>query len=194
VPNTTEGELINMSVLVPFRAFNRSRKPRIGGKTIGTTTTYVNVDSPRVKRDLSKVSAIGSFVQAGIPFFSADDGVVLTGCVVTPTGVNNQVAISAGRVKNAAGVESAVSAGTVTLVPNAGFPIVSLVVVNADTGAIVAAGVAGAATAGTDRDAALFNHTALPATPADRIALAHVYLPQSNAAVIPAANIIDVRP
>ena len=183
---------------------NRSQKFDIGGKTIapatgasGTgagATAFVNVDNPRVARDLARHTTLGALIAGvGVPFFTADDGVVLQGCQVTPTAVAGQVSVAPGVVQTAAGASVTVAGGTLTLTDPATNPILSLVAVNTTNGAL--AEIAGAETANLTATRALFFHDTLSAIviPANRIVLAHVFQP-AVPVVISATNIIDTRP
>ena len=192
-----------MSTFVGVRKLNRSQKFDIGGKTIAPATgaagsgsgatAFVNVDNPRVARDLARHTTLGALlVGAGFPFFQGDDGFVLQGCAVTPTGVNNQVAVAAGVIQTAAGTSVTVAGGNLTLTSGAN-PSISLVAVNTGSGALVE--ITGTATAGLTRDRALFGHETFSAItiPASRIVLAHVFVPAA-AAPIPASAVLDTRP
>lgn len=193
-----------MSTFVGVRKLNRSQKFDIGGRTIAPATgasgsgagatAFVNVDNPRVARDLARHTTLGALLLgAGIPFFQGDDGFVLQGCAVTGTATNNQVNVAPGVIQTAAGASVTVAGGNLTLTPGAS-PLISLVAVNTGSGALVE--IAGTATAGLTRDRALFGHETFSAItiPASRIVLAHVYLAASQAAPVAATTILDTRP
>jgi hypothetical protein len=183
-----------MSTFVGLRGLARQTKFDIGGKSfVSGKTTWLNVDNPRVARDLARHSAIGQSVQVGLSFFTGDDGVVAQGCAVTPTGVAGQVSVAAGVITRASGANVTVAGGTLTLTDPTTNPILSLVAVNTTNGALVE--IAGAETAGLTATRALFFHETLQAItiPADRVVLAHVFQP-AVPVIIPATSIIDTRP
>lgn len=193
-----------MSTFVGVRKLNRSQKFDIGGRTIAPATgaagsgagatSWVNIDNPRVNRDLARHMTLGSLIAGvGPGFFTGDDGTVLQGCAVTPTGVAGQVSVAPGVIQTVAGVSVNVAGGTLTLTDPATNPILSLVAVNTSNGALVE--IAGAETAGLTATRALFFHETLSTTviPASRIVLAHVFQP-AVPVIIPAASLIDTRP
>jgi hypothetical protein len=127
-----------MSTLVPLRAFNRSQKFDIGAKSVSpSSTVYVNVDSPRVQRDLARHAAIGALLQVGPSFFQADDGYVTGGGKVSSRATTLVLDVSPVAWVNAAkvaGVQS--TAGTATLgAADATNPRIDVVVVDTTTGA-----------------------------------------------------------
>lgn len=187
-----------MSILVPIRAFSRSQKYDIGGKSISPTrTTYVNVEGGRSQRDLSRHSAIGAVLQVGPAFFQNDDGTVDGGGVVTTRATTLVVDISAVRWTSAAKVAGNAAAGTATLgAADATNPRIDAIVVNTGTG--VYSVVAGTATAGasltpTRPGAASTFLAGLAAIPASSIALAYILVP-ATATTLLQTNVLDVRP
>jgi hypothetical protein len=188
-----------MSTLVPLRAFNRSQKFDIGAKSVSpSSTVYVNVDSPRVQRDLARHAAIGALLQVGPSFFQADDGYVTGGGKVSSRATTLVLDVSPVAWVNAAkvaGVQS--TAGTATLgAADATNPRIDVVVVDTTTGAFSV--IAGTATAGASlsptRPGAASTYLAgVPAISANKIALAYVLLPPTATTVL-AANVLDVRP
>lgn len=178
-----------MSLIVPFRSYNRKRSARVGGKSFtDSKATYVNVDNPRVKRDLAARSAIGSFFVAGNAFEQLDDGVVDAGGKVTTRATTLVVDISAVNATRANGTKVSNAADTVTIgAADATNPRIDLVALNTASPDIVV--VAGTATAG----ATLNNLSGKPAVPANRIALAYILVP-ATATTLVQTNVVDVRP
>lgn len=188
-----------MSVLVSFRNYNRSQRVRVGGKVLNATSdTLLNVDSPRVQRDLARHSAIGAIHEgARGRIFQADDGYLTGGGVVANRATGLVVDISATSWVNAAKVAGNAAAGTATVGAADGTnPRIDIVVVNTGSGAYsVVAGTATAnATLALQRPGQTTNTLAgIAAVPASSIALAYILVP-ANATNLTAANVLDVRP
>jgi hypothetical protein len=183
-----------MSTMVGLRGLARQTKFDIGGKSfVSGKTTWLNVDNPRVARDLQRHSAIGQSVQVGAPFYSPDDGVVLQGCVASGTAVAGQIAVSAGVIQTAAGASVTVPAANITVTDPATNPSLSLIMVNTSNGALAELQFTGVA--GLTAVRALDWHETYVAgsVPASRIVIAHVFTPAVLAA-IPATDIRDTRP
>ena len=180
-----------MSTLVGFRNFNRSRDIQYGDKTLAKTTggvTYVNVDNPRVHRDIGRHAAIGGVYQVAGPHWQADDGVIRAGGKATVRATGLVVDVSAVELTSAAGTNVSGAAGTATIGTADGTnPRIDTIAVNTSTGAFVV--VAGTATAG----ATLANRRGLADVPASRMALAWVLVP-ATATNLVQTNVADVRP
>lgn len=178
-----------MSLLTGVRPLGRSQKFDIGGKTlVPAQTTWVNIDNKRVQRDFSRHGAIGQVIQAGIPFFQNDDGVVDFGGKVTVRATGLVVDVSAVNFTRASAVAGSGAAGTATVgAADATNPRVDAVVVDTTSGAFSIA--AGTATAGTNG----VTLAGKPTLAANRIALAYILVP-ATATNLTQANVFDVRP
>lgn len=184
-----------MSQLAPYRAFNRSQRVRISGKTLSpTVTSWINIDSSRSQRGLAAHSSIGAVRSVGAPFYHGDDGVIERGALVTTRATTLVVDVSAGSLVSAAGTRVAVPAATGTVTTaDATNPRIDTIVLNTSTGAVVV--VAGTATAGAhlSEPSKTGFRAGAAAIPASRIAIAHVLVP-ANATTLLQANVLDVRP
>lgn len=184
-----------MSTLLTVRSFNRSQGVRIGGKKLRSTVdTLINVDSPRVQRDLGRHSAIGAVLNTGTAVYQLDDGYVTNGGVVANRATTLVVDISAVSFVTAAGATVAAAAGTATPgAADATNPRVDTIVVNTSSGAFSV--IAGTPTAG----AQIINPAATGflggkgTVVANRIVLAYVLVP-ATATNLVAANVLDARP
>lgn len=192
-----------MSTFVGVRTLNRNRID-IGGRLLpqatgysgsgAGVTTFLNVDNARIRRDLAKHATLGALAfGAGVPFFTADDGVVANGCAATGTATNNQITVAAGVITTAAGANVTVAGGNITLATPSTNPRLSLVAINTGSGALVE--IVGAETAGLTATRALFYHETLSAItiPASRLVVAHVFVPVTPAPLA-ASQVLDTRP
>lgn len=180
-----------MSIIVGYRNLHRSQDVQLGDKSVSKTrtgVTWVNVDNPRVYRDLGRHSSLGNIIPVSGPHYQGDDGIVRAGGKVTARASGLVLDVTATQITNAAGTDSTAAAGTATIgAADATNPRIDTVALNTSTGAIVV--VAGTATAGAN----LFNRRGIADLPASRIALAWVLVP-ANATDVVQANIADVRP
>jgi hypothetical protein len=179
-----------MSVLNGYRSFNRSQKARVGGKVpTSNKTTWVNINNPRVQRDIARHSAVGAIHTVGLAFTQNDDGVVDAGGAVTARASGLTVDVSAINFTRGDGTTKGTgAAGTATVgAADATNPRIDVIAVNTTNGAFVV--VAGTATAGATLD----NHRGVADLPANRIGLAQVLVP-ATATDVTQANIADVRP
>ena len=182
-----------MSVHVPFRSFNRSQKSRVGGVTVGSTSgTWVNVDSPRIQRDLARHSAIGSLIVAGAPLGFSSDGYLTDGARVSKTAAGSlNLTVTQGFFTRANGATGS-NAATTTLAVGAGGATGPRI----DVVAIDTAGAAFVVVQGTAAgvvSANLHNRLSLVADlAANRIPVALVLVPQS-AANLDAATVVELR-
>jgi hypothetical protein len=202
-----------MSTFVGVRKLNRSQKFDIGGRTIAPATgasgsgsgatAFVNVDNPRVNRDLARHTTLGALLLGvGTSFSLADDGTIAQGGFVANRATGLVLDVAAVNFITAAGVAGAGAAGTATVgAADATNPRVDTIAVNTANGAFVV--IAGIATpgatlanhrgaAGIDSFAGTGNVTAVTAWPAQRIPLAHVLVP-ATATNLVAANVLDIR-
>jgi hypothetical protein len=178
-----------MSVLIGLRAFNRSQRFDIGGKSLSpSSTALVNIDNKRVQRDLGRHSAIGAFFQTTPPIFQNDDGVVNQGGKVTTRATTLVLDISPVYATRASGATVSHVADTVTLTAaDATNPRIDTIALNTSSADIVK--IDGTATAGAN----LFNLTGKGTVPANRIVLAYVLVP-ATATALTQTNVIDARP
>lgn len=178
-----------MSLLIGFRTLARRSGFDVGSKSfVPQKTTWVNLDNKRVSRDLARHSAIGQLIQAGIPFFQNDDGVVDQGGKVTVRATGLVLDVSAVNFTRASGATGSGVAGTATVgAADATNPRIDAVVVDTTSGAISVA--AGTATAGTN----LVTLAGKPALVANRIALSYVLVPNTATNLVQ-DNVVDVRP
>jgi hypothetical protein len=178
-----------MSLLHGFRSLARRTGIDVANKgfTDGATT-WLNVDNRRVRRDLAKHSSIGQLIQAGIPFYQADDGVVEHGGKVTVRATGLTVDVSQVIATRANGSTVNHAADTVAVgAADATNPRIDIIALDTTTPNIVV--IAGTATAGATKE----NHRGVADLPANRIALAHVLVP-ATATNLTQANVVDVRP
>lgn len=184
-----------MSTIVTLRNFNRSQGVRIGGKKLRSNAdTFVNVDSPRVQRDLGRHSAIGAFLHTGTAFFQLDDGYVTNGGVVSNRATGLVLDVSPVSFITAAGATVSAAAGTATVgAADATNPRVDTIVVNTSSGAYSV--IAGTAAAGAQiiNPAATGFLASKGTVVANRIVLAYVLVP-ATATNLVAANVLDARP
>lgn len=189
-----------MSFHIPFRSFNRSQRERVGGvQLVPATSAWVNVDSPRIQRDLARHSAIGALVQVGDGLGFTSDGYLQDGVAVTKAAVGSlNLSVSVGRVvRSVANGSAVVTVPAVTGTPaviagaNATGPRIDVICVNTTSGAIT---VEQGTTAGV-ANANLFNRLSIVADlPANRIPVALVYLPVNTANVnLDTATIVPLR-
>lgn len=188
-----------MSYHIPFRTFARSPKARINGVQLQPTqSAWVNVDSPRVQRDLARHAAIGQVLQVGDGLGFTSDGYLLDGAAVTKTAVGSlNLTVSQGRVVRSVAngsVQVAVPATTTLAVgANTTTPAgarIDVVAIDTTSGAAVV--VPSPSATGT-ANANLFNRLGLIADlPANRIPIALVSVP-SGAANLDAATIVPLR-
>lgn len=162
-----------MASLLPVRAFNRSQRFRVGPKALSPTATkYVNIDNPRVRRDIARHSTLGAIFPLGDVVSITDDGYVDGGGTVSASSPASLVLrVTAGSWVRNSGARVAFNAGTVTLAAADGTnPRIDLVVVN-NSGTL--SKVDGTAAASPAR----------PAVPANSVALAEVRVPANDTAV-----------
>ena len=182
-----------MSQLVPFRGFNRSQKVGLGGKDLRpNASTFINIDNPRVIRDLGRHSAIGSIFAVGSAFYQNDDGYVEYGGSVTKQAAGLVLDVTTGGFRRANGAAGTITAGTATLgAADATNPRIDTIVVNTTTGAVSV--IAGTATAGAhlSEPSRTGFRAGVGTVPADRIVLAYVLLP---ATATNPTTVIDARP
>lgn len=177
-----------MAIIVPVRNYQRSVKVRIAGRSLGPTAgTFVNLDSARVQRDISRHASIGGIHDAGSHIEIISDGYRDSGGTVAPraTGLVLDVApvawVNAAKVAGSQG-----TAGTATVgAADATNPRVDIVCVNTTTGAFsVVAGVA------TVR-ASLANPVGFGLVGANLIPLALVLVP-ATATNLTTANVANI--
>lgn len=178
-----------MSTMVALRALNRSQKISIVDKSLSTSvTTLVNIENPRVFRDLGRHSAIGGHIQVMAPFFQNDDGAITQGGKVVNRATGLVLDVSATNFTRVGGATGSGAAGTATVTAaDITNPRIDTVVVDTTSGAYSV--IAGTATAG----ASLFNLIGKGTVPANRIVLAYVLVP-ANATNLVATGLVDARP
>lgn len=178
-----------MSLLVGYRALNRNQKWDLGGKVLSTTNTVlVNLDNPRVQRDLARHGTVAPPVQAAGPFEQNDDGVVRAGGTIATRATTLVLDIAAAQYTTAAKVDRATTATTVTLgAADATNPRIDTVVVNTTSDAVTA--IAGTATAGASK----VNLSGKGTVPASRVVLGYVLVPPTATNITQAA-VLDSRP
>lgn len=179
-----------MSLHVPFRAFNRSQRPRIGGEqfTSPTASVWLNVDNPRIQRDLARHSSLGSIFAVGDALGLPSDGYITAGGKVAVRATTLVMDVAPVFFTRASGVNGTQVADTVTIgAADATNPRIDVVAVDTNTPDIVV--VAGTATA----NATLFNRLGVVATlPANRIPIALVLVP-ATATTLSQANVVQLR-
>lgn len=185
-----------MSTMIALRKTARSPSVGIGARDISQTgSAWVNIDSPRVLRDLARHEALGQYIVTQGPRFQLDTAVV-TGLVAAPRTASLVLDVSVGGLtynqsdatytKN---VNATVAATTATVVPNATNPLVAAIGLNTSTPASPTAVVlAGTAAATTLESRALGNYLSVATPPAtdstaDRTWLALVWVPPQFASV-----------
>lgn len=202
-----------MSTFIGVRKLNRSQKFDIGGRNIAPATgaagsgsgatAFVNIDNPRVNRDVARHTTLGALLAGtGLPFSLADDGIITQGGQVTNRATGLVLDVAAVNFNNAAGTAGSGAVGTATVgAADATNPRIDTIAVNTSSGAFVV--IAGIPTpgatlanhrgaAGIDSFAGTGNVTAVTAWPAQRIPLAHVLVP-ATATNLVAANVLDIR-
>jgi hypothetical protein len=185
----------NVTEFVPQRAYNRSQNVRINGKKIGPTgDTFVNIEDPSSRKELSYHSAIGAVYSTGGLTLSTGDYVVHTGCQATGVGTG-VVTFTGGEIYNRvtnsyiALPGGAAFAGQTA--PGATTTRIDLYVADRVTGVISVIKGSTAANAGTVGHQALQGSTSLPAVPADKLGLCYAILSGSGPNV---DAIRDIRP
>jgi hypothetical protein len=179
-----------MSTLLGLRALNRSKRINIDGKPLTTDkTALVNVENPRVFRDLARSSTLGgAYIQVLAPFFQNDDGRVDQGGKVATRATTLVLDIGSVNFTRASGAKGSNPAATATLAAaDVTNPRIDTVAINTTSGAIVV--IAGTATAG----ASLFNLVGKGTVPASRVVLAYVLVPAATT-TLTAVNVADARP
>jgi hypothetical protein len=184
-----------MSTLIPYKALNRSQSVDIAAKKTSTSKfALLNVDSPRVQRDLARHTTLGAIIPVGAPIWQGDDGIVLSGGTVAVRATGLVVDVAATGIRTAAGVESVAPATTATIGAADGTnPRVDTIALNTATGAAVV--IAGTAVAGAQivNPAAPTFRGTLGALPAARIVLAYVLVPATVTNLLQ-TNVLDARP
>lgn len=166
-----------MSLHLPFKSLNRSQRVRVGGATLSSAATaaptYVNIESPRILRDLARHTTLGGVIQAGAPFGFASDGYRTDGGLVSVRATGLVMDVSAAFFVRASGATGTNPADTVTIGAADGTnPRIDLVCIDTNTPDAVV--IAGTATA----NANLYNRLGVtPTAPANRIPIALVLVP-----------------
>lgn len=178
-----------MSLMVGYRALNRNQKWDLGGKALSLTSTIlVNLDNPRVQRDLGRHSTQAAPVQAAGPFEQNDDGIVRIGGVITTRATGLVSDVSATQYTTAAKVDRTAAAGTATVATaDATNPRVDTVAINTSSDAIVVIG--GTPTAGATK----VNLAGKATVPAGRVVLGYIVVP-ATATNLTQAAVVDARP
>ena len=88
------------SQYLPIRAFNRSQNVRIGNqKVLPTTTTYIDVNDPKQRKEFSYHSAIGAvFVVGGLSASNSD--IVFSGVEASGDGTDLKITTADGTLRN----------------------------------------------------------------------------------------------
>jgi hypothetical protein len=174
--------------MVGLRPLNRSAKLGIGAKDVSSgKTTWVNLDNPRVARDLARHSTLGQTFQSGT-FWQGDAGTVESGGIVTVTGntaSSTEVVIK--RADTGANITGAADTEALTpaVVTNGRVNLLSVTLAAPQT-LVETEGTAGLPATGANA----VGLVGKPAVPASSVALAYVvWAPAISATVVAATNI-----
>ena len=184
-----------MSLHVPLRSYNRSQRVRVGGSTLtqaAGTATWVNVESPRVDRDLARHSTLGGIFTVGAPLGFTSNGYLTDGARVSKTAAGSlNLTVTQGFFTRADGTTGN-NAATTTLAVGAGGatgPRIDVVCIDTAGAAFVVV----AGTAAGVANANLYNRLSLVADlPANRIPVGLVLVPTS-AANLDNATVVNLR-
>lgn len=182
-----------MSTMVGFRRLHRSASIGVGSKELAATgaTTLINIDNPRVARDLARHSTLGQLFPASQPFYQNDSGTVEQGGRITVDGlVASGTAVF---VKSDAGVITSGAADTEALTApvatNARIDLISVTLAAPQT-LVETNGTAGTAASGVNA----VDWVNRPIVPASSVALAYLVWPPNTASisVVAATNIFTL--
>lgn len=188
--------------MIGVRKLNRSQKFDIGGKTIAPATgaagtgagasMLVNLDNPRVARDVARHTTLGALITGTtVPFFQNDDGVVTGGGTVATRATGLVCDVAGGTFTRASGATGTITAGTVTVgTADVTNPRVDTVVVDTTSGAVSL--IAGTATT-VQAGGTAIQLAGRAAVPANRIVLAYIVVPAAATNLAQTA-VVDARP
>lgn len=182
-----------MSTMLAVRPLHRSAKIGLGGKDAAPgKTVLVNIDNPRVQRDLARHSSIGQIFQVGSPFFQNDAGTVEVGGVVTVDGVTASSTAVSGRSNAGVAFSGAADTEALTLpvATNGRVNLISVTLAAPQT-LVETEGTAGTVHSGANA----VQLGGRPEVPAASVALAYVVWPPNSgsATVTVATDIITLN-